>query len=171
MPNSIVYIPTMTSNFRYSDRIEKLPENILYSPNPKILNVYKSSNITIWDNYTFYLRSKYHKKDKHEVARDHYLWLINYIKNNYIDGITLITPDVEWLKYKEQIEIEWYKYCKDYPQLYVPETWDNPKLNIIGYALRPNTSESYIHKNWNHCLKHKRDISCSLLTYDRTSPL
>lgn len=170
MSNPIIYIPTMTSTFRCNN-VKDVPENILYSPNSKILNIYKGSNITIWDNHTFYYKCRYIKPDKHEVARKHYLWLIDFIKNNYVDGITLIAPDIEWLKYKEEIHKQWYKYCKDYPQLYVPETWDNPKLNIVGYALRTNTPLNYVHKEWNHCLRHKRDITCDLLTYDSTCPL
>ena len=164
----MIYIPTLTSKLRIG--LDKQYENILYSPNVNLDKVYKGSNITIWDNYTFYLRSRYHKPDKHIKARNHYLWLIDFIKNNYEEGITLITPDVEWLKDRELIEEQWNKECSIYPQLYVPETWKTPtdKLNIIGYALRINTPEKYIHENWNHCLKHKRELNSKLLTYDST---
>lgn len=166
MSNPIIYIPTLTSNIT---RVE-LPENILYSPNPRN-GKYKAKGITIWDNYTFYLMLKYNKSDKHEKAREHYLWLINFIKDNYEDGITLITPDVEWLKYKDEIMEKWFNTCKDYPQLYVPQTWENPDgLNIIGYALRKNTPTEFVHEKWNHCLRHVRDIPTGLLTYDRTAP-
>ena len=168
MSNQIIYIPTMTSALRHE--VKKLPENILYSPNSKLEKVYKAEKITIWDNYTYYLRNKYNKKDKQTVSKNHYLWLINFIKNNYQEGITLITPDIEWLNDKDEIMEKWYKTCKDYPQLYVPETWDNTDgLNIIGYALRPNST--FIHENWNHCLRHKRDISCNILTYDSVSEI
>ena len=125
------------------------------------------NNITIWDNYTFYFKKRYHKPDKREKAREHYLWLINFIKNNYKEGITLITPDIEWLEDKEEILEKWIKYCKDYPQLYVPETWESiDNLNIVGYALRITTPQKYVHPEWNHCLGHKRDLNCKLLTYD-----
>ena len=167
MSNPITYIPTLTSFFVRKHEVKELPKNILLSPNKNILVPWKAEGITIWDNYTYYLRFKYHKKDKHEKARKHYLWLISYIKENYMDGITLITPDVEWLKYKDEIEEAWYDNCRDYPQLYVPNTWKNSSgLNIVGHALRINTPDKYIHENWNHCLRHKRDINCKILTYD-----
>jgi hypothetical protein len=158
----MIYIPTLTSKLKYETREY---ENILYSPNIKLNKVVLGKNITIWDNYTYYLRFKYNKPDKHIVAKNHYLWLINFIKNNYIDGVTLITPDIEWLQDKEEIMEKWYNNCREYPQLYVPETWNNLDLNIVGYALRIN-SPDYIHPNWNHCLRHKRELNCKLLTYD-----
>ena len=158
----MIYIPTITSKVRGEY------ENVLYSPNKKHPEIIMGKNITIWDNYTFYLYKRYRKPDKHEIAREHYLWLIEYIKNNWREGITLITPDVEWLKYKNEIIDKWNKECYSYPQLYVPNTWDNTdKLNIIGYALRSN-SPNVFHENWTHCLAHKRDIKCKLLTYDAT---
>lgn len=167
MSNSITYIPTLTTFLKGGKFVNGLPENILYSPNESISKVWKSNGITIWDNYTYYLRYKYNKKDKHEKARDHYLWLIRYIRNNYEEGITLITPDVEWLKYRDEIEQTWFNNCKDYPQLYVPNTWhDSSGLNIIGHALRINTPDKYLHDTWNHCLRHKRDIGHGLVTYD-----
>lgn len=157
-----MYIPTVTSKV-----LTKQYENILYSPNLKHNTKYKGINITIWDNYTFYLYKKYHKKDKHEKARDHYFWLIDYIKENWEEGITLITPDVEWCKYQNDVEALWLQECSQYPQLYVPNTWNlsTDNLNIIGYALRVNSPE-IIHENWTHCLGHKRDLPCKLCTYD-----
>jgi hypothetical protein len=163
----------MTSCFNGDKFTKELPENILYSPNKNILKPWKASGITIWDNYTYYLRYKYNKKDKHEKARDHYLWLINYIKDNYIDGITLITPDVEWLKYRDEIEQQWHNNCKDYPQLYVPNTWkDISGINIVGHALRIDTPDSFVHKRWNHCLRHVRqNLKSSLNTYDASNSI
>ena len=158
--NKIIYIPTITG------RVKGEHENVLYSPNKNHPEIILGKNITIWDNYTFYFYKRYRKSDKHEVAREHYLWLINFIKDNWREGITLITPDVEWLKYKDEIIEKWNNECYLYPQLYVPNTWENPnKVNIIGYAPR-KTSPNITHKNWTHCLGHTRDINCKLLTYD-----
>ncbi len=158
----MIYIPTITTK-----RQANL-DNVLYSPNKNNDQIVLGKSITIWDNYTFYLYKRYRKPDKHEIAREHYLWLIDFIKDNWREGITLITPDVEWLKYKDEITDKWNKECYSYPQLYVPNTWNNiDKLNIIGYALRSNSSNVF-HENWTHCLGHKRDIKCRLLTYDAT---
>lgn len=161
----MLYIPTVTSKI-----ITEQYENILYSPNQKHPNKYKGTNITIWDNYTFYLLKRYHKPDKHEKAREHYLWFIDYIKDNYEEGITLITPDVEWLKYRNEIEQKWLQECSQYPQLYIPETWeDTSKLNIVGHALRVN-SKTISHPDWVHCLGHTREVESNLITYDSVLP-
>lgn len=159
----MIYIPTMTTKLRFENGEY---ENLLYSPNKNLTKVVLGKNITIWDNYTYYLRCKYLKEDRQSFAKAHYLWLIDFIKNNYVNGVTLITPDIEWLDDKEEIMQKWFNYCKDYPQLYVPETWENiDGLNIVGYALRTN-SPNIVHPNWNHCLRHKRNLDCNLLTYD-----
>jgi len=158
----MLYIPTKTYNLTDGEY-----ENILYSPSKSKSRVIKARNITIWDNYTFYFLKRYFKKDKYEKAFNHYLWLINFIKENYQEGITLITPDIEWMpKNLSQVIInKWQKECKDYPQLYVPDTWENPNLNIVGYALRSNSVKT--HPYWNHCLGHKRDnLICPIQTYD-----
>lgn len=161
----MIYIPTITTK-RRADL-----DNVLYSPNKNNIQIVLGKNITIWDNYTFYLYKKYQKEDKHEIAREHYLWLIQYIKQNWQQGITLITPDIEWLKYKDEIIDKWNTECFMYPQLYVPNTWKHTnKLNIVGYALR-KTSPTIIHENWTHCLGHVRDINCKLSTYDATKPI
>ena len=108
-----------------------------------------------------------------QKAFNHHLWLINYIKQNYVDGITLITPDVDWLDENDAllIEKEWNNNCKQYPQLYIPNTWrtNTDNLNIVGNALRKETIYEKVNTNWVHCLAHKRPelkSKTKLLTYD-----
>jgi hypothetical protein len=164
----MIYIPTLTSKLRV--KIEDNYENVLYSPNQKLNISVKGNNLTIWDNYTFYLMKRLHNK---KVAYNHYLWLIDFIVNNYEEGITLITPDVDWLKNGIQIEKLWNEKCSKYPQLYVPNSWktSTKNLNIVGYALRKNQI-TINHLNWVHCLGHKRDdINSKLITYDSISEI
>ena len=165
--NKIIYIPTMTGKLKsnMSDM-----DYALYSPSSRCPIICKANKITIWDNHTFYLYKRYNKSDKHIKALNHYLWLIKFIKNNYQQGITLITPDVDWLceEFRNIVEYEWSKHCSMYPQLYVPDTWcfNTNNLNIVGYALRSSSPLVY-HPNWVHCLAHIRnDINTKLLTYD-----
>lgn len=165
----MIYVPTMTSKLRGKQQQINL-DYILYSPNKKIQYVYLGSKITIWDNHTFYLFKRMHDPQK---AFNHYLWLINYIKQNYVDGITLITPDVDWLDENDALLIEkqWSNNCKQYPQLYIPNTWrtNTDNLNIVGNALRKETVYKKINTNWVHCLAHKRPElkgKTKLLTYD-----
>lgn len=161
----MIYIPTKTYDLK-----EGKYENILYSPSKSKPKIIKAKNITIWDNHTFYYFKRYYKEDKQEKAFNHYLWLMDFIKKNYQEGITLITPDVDWMeeKYALQVEKLWKKECSNYPQLYVPTSWrtDTSKLNIAGYALRKNIKYTEFHPHWNHCLAHVRSINCDLLTYD-----
>lgn len=156
----MIYIRTLTGKLKEEDR-EK--DYLFYSPSQKHDKIIKAKKITIWDNHTFYWRTRYLKKDRDEKSKEHYLWYINFILNNWSEGIIVITPDVEWNKYKEEIEKEWIK-CSHIPQLYVPNTINPSNLNIVGYALRKNSTE--LHPTWNHCLGHIRDIDCPLLTYD-----
>ena len=163
----MIYIPTLTSKLRYG--IDKEYENILYSPNVNLTTKYKGKNITIWDNHTFYLRYRLIAKEKYEIAYNHYLWFIDYVKSNWEAGITVITPDVDW--HPKQLEIEdiWIRECSAVPQLYVANTWrtDLSKLNIVGHALRPNTNSDAEHTEWTHCLGHVRhNLTCKLQTYD-----
>lgn len=163
----MIYIPTLTSKLRYCDVDE---DYVLYSPNEHLTKVVKGKKITIWDNYTFYLRMRL-KNNKQERAKQHYLWLIDFIQNNYEDGITLITPDVDWLQDSLEIEQLWKDKCSRYPQLYVPNTWQTSTdmLNIVGYAIRRNMTQT--HPKWTHCLGHARDnVQTELLTYDAYSP-
>lgn len=167
----MIYIPTLTTKLRYG--IDKEYENILYSPNPNIKEKYKGSNITIWDNHTFYLRRHLLDVNKQEIAYNHYIWFIDYVKHNYEPCITVITPDVDWLDRGKEIEQLWIENCKYIPQLYVINTWrsDVTKLNIVGHALRKNSNSSGAHPNWTHCLGHIReDITSKLVTYDSISP-
>lgn len=166
----MIYIPTLTSKLRYT--VTEEYENVLYSPNKNITQKLKGKNITIWDNYTFYLYRRL-QKNKQQTAKEHYIWLVNYIKENWEKGITLITPDVFWLQDRDYIEKLWLQNCKDYPQLYVPNTWKNDisKLNIVGHALTINSKDKDYHRQWTHCLGHKRNnIVCELLTYDKVVP-
>ncbi len=166
----MIYIPTVTSKLKYR---EVFHENILYSPNEN-LPIVRKGKITIWDNYTFYLRK--HLKNQ-EKAYNHYKWLIQFIKENYQEGITLITPDVDWLDRGEEIEELWLENCKDYPQLIVPYTWreethSSSPLNIVGNALRKEQPSGWYHTEWTHCLGHKREnIPTKLLTYDSISEI
>ena len=52
----MIYIPTITSKVRGEY------ENVLYSPNKKHPQIIMGKNITIWDNYTFYLYKRYRKR-------------------------------------------------------------------------------------------------------------
>ena len=165
----MIYIPTLTSKLRNLKNRNKEYAYVLYSPNPKLDIVFKGKEITIWDNYTYYLKTKLKSPNKQEIAKQHYIWLINFIINNYEEGITLITPDVDWIQDGEDIELLWNEYCSQYPQLYVPNTWktSTEKLNIVGHGLRNNTPKEYYHKDWNHCFTHIRtDINSPLVTYD-----
>lgn len=162
----MIYIPTITS------KVKGEYESVLYSPNKKHPEIIMGKNITIWDNYTFYLYKRYRKPDKHEIARDHYIWLIEFIKDNWKKGITLITPDVDWLRYSKEIEELWRINCFNYPQLYVPNSWksDISNLNIVGYALRKE-SENIEHPTWTHCLGHIRNnLNSKIKTYDSVCP-
>ena len=51
----MIYIPTITSKVRGEY------ENVLYSTNKKHPQIIMGKNITIWDNYTFYLYKRYRK--------------------------------------------------------------------------------------------------------------
>lgn len=78
-----------------------------------------------------------------------------------------------WLEDRDYIEKLWLQNCKDYPQLYVPNTWQNDisKLNIVGHALTINSKDKNYHREWTHCLGHKRsNIVYELLTYDKVVP-
>ena len=164
----MLYIPTITKQVQ--NKINKDYDYVLYSPSTRTKIKYKARKITIWDNHTFYYLKRYYKEDKQEKAYQHYIWLIEYIRNNYEEGITLITPDIEWLDKAKEVMKQWYKHCSKYPQICIPKTCNENKLNIIGYALRPN-SPNYIHPKWVHCLMHKRDLNTKLLTYDATFPI
>lgn len=162
----MIYIPTLTTELRFE--IKESYDNLLYSPNKNLPIKIKGNNITIWDNHTYYLKNMLKDQDK---AYEHYIWFIGFVKNNWEEGITVITPDVDWLKKGEEIEDKWIQECYMYPQLYVPNTLQNPdKLNIVGYALRRG-QEDIIHENWTHCLGHKRELDCKLLTYDSVKVL
>ena len=165
----MIYIPTLTSRLRYNDIQE---DYVLYSPNRNLQKVVLGNKITIWDNYTFYLHERL-KHNKIQTALEHYLWLIEFINNNYVEGVTLITPDVDWLpnEISDIVEKEWSLHCYNYPQLYVPDTWnsDTSKLNIVGHALREY--QTNVHPKWTHCLGHKRELdNVELLTYDKFIP-
>ena len=158
----MIYIPTVTTKRRKE-------VNILYSPSSRNNELVFGDNITIWDNHTFYLKNKYRGKDKYDKAFEHYLWLIEFINNNYKEGVILITPDVDWMpdKLREVIEDRWLEKCSQYPQLYVPGTYKYfDKINIVGHALRPYHDITYVHKKWTHCLGHARELPCELCTYD-----
>lgn len=165
--NTIIYIPTMTG--RLNNNTSSM-DYVLYSPTRKFCKVFKANKITIWDNHTFFLYKKYCKPDKEIKAFYHYLWLIQFITENYQKDLILITPDTDWLskKFRSIIEQKWINCCSQYPQLYVPNTWSSKTngLNIVGYALR-NNSPLIINKEWTHCLGHiRKDIDTKLLTYD-----
>lgn len=165
----MIYIPTLTS--KLGKVVNKQYDYILYSPNPKINDIFMGNKITIWDNYTFYLWKRL-RNNKQEVAYNHYLWFINYIQENWREGITVIAPDVDWLEKGEEIEKLWLEKCFKYPQLIVPNTWrlNTNKLNVVGYALRKNSKE--YHSTWNHCLGHKRNnLQSKIQTYDSVSEI
>ena len=165
----MIYIPTYTTKLRGKEK--KINEKyILYSPNKNIQYRYTGSEITIWDNHTFYY---FKRLGNPEMAIEHYKWLINYICENYIEGVTLITPDVDWLQedLATQIMTEWKEKCGKYPQLYIPNTWtiSTDELNIIGHAIRKETVYENIHPKWVHCLAHiRKDLEgkTQLLSYD-----
>ena len=166
----MIYIPTLTNRLRRG--IDRDYDNILYSPNPNITKKYKAKNITIWDNYTFYLLKHLKHPNKQEIAYQHYIWFIEYVKSNWEEGITVITPDVDWHNKQKEIEQMWLDNCAYFPQLYVVNTWqsDIKKLNIVGYALRLNSNYEVQHTEWTHCLGHIRNnINSKLLTYDSIS--
>jgi hypothetical protein len=166
----MIYIPTITSKLRY--KLDQEYDNVLYSPNPKMKQFYKAKNITIWDNHTFYLLRHLKHPNKQEIAYEHYNWFINFVKENWEEGITVITPDVDWHDKQVEIEQKWLSECAHIPQLYVVNTWqsDVKKLNIVGHALRLNSNFDAEHPEWTHCLGHVRDnLTSKLLTYDSIS--
>ena len=168
----MIYIETLTTKLRTCNIEDIDRDYVLYSPHKNLNKVIMGKKITIWDNYTFYLYKRLNYQNKQSIAKDHYLWLIDFINNNWQEGITLITPDVDWLDDRLEIETLWRDNCSKYPQLYVPNTWVSSidDLNIVGYALRRDSKE--IHNKWTHCLGHIRDnIESELLTYDASIKL
>ena len=101
------------------------------------------------------------------------MWFIDYVQNNWEEGITVVTPDVDWLDRGLEIEDLWKQCCSKIPQLYVPNTWRTSikYLNIVGHALRKN-SLALNSPDWIHCLGHvRKDLKSKLLTYDSISEI
>lgn len=165
MSDKVVWIPTITTR-----RIMQEYWNVLYSPSEKHPEIIIANNITIWDNHTFYLRSKLKGEFKQEIAFEHYLWFADFVVKNWKNGIVVIAPDVDWmdLKWASAVEEDWREKCSGYPQLFVPNSWrtDSSSLNIRGYALRPYMDKNQAHPVWTHLLGHKREIDAQFVTYD-----
>lgn len=162
----MIYIPTSTGYLQ-----DKEYEYLLYSPSQKYDKIVIGKKITIWDNHTFYLMNRLRKPNKKDIAIEHYKWFIEFIKQNWQEGVTVVTPDTDWLK-TDEIELLWLKNCKQYPQLYVPNSWinDTKDLNVVGHALRANTPNKFVHPKWTHLFAHRRDCNSELVTYDSVNP-